>query len=263
MAATDVIGSFRLDGLVAVVTGAGSGIGRACAEACAEAGARVACVDVDEARAGTTAAEIGGGAIAVRADVAVEAEVEAAFARVDAELGPVDVCFANAGIAGAGGPLAEYSLDDWREVTGVDLDGVFLTVRAAVQRMAPRGYGKIVVTGSVYSVRADTLFGAYGYAASKGGVLSLARTAAVQLGPQGIRVNAILPGYIRTDIAGGHMFSEDPDAVELRERIAARVPLRALGEASELKGLALFLASPASDYVTGAAIPVDGGWIAT
>lgn len=263
MSADGVLGSFRLDDRVAVVTGAGSGIGRACAEACAEAGATVVCVDVDETRAETVAADIGGGTIAIRADVSSEADVEAAFARVDAELGPTDVCFANAGIAGAGGPLADYTLADWNEVTGIDLDGVFLTVRAAVRRMAPRGYGKIVITGSVYSVRGDTLFGAYGYAASKGGILSLARTAAVHLGPQGIRVNAILPGYIRTDIAGGHMFSEEPDAVELRERIAARVPLRALGDASDLKGLALFLATPASDYVTGAAIPIDGGWIAT
>ncbi len=246
-----------------VVTGAGSGIGRACAEACAEAGAAVACVDVDEERAAATAASLGDGMLAVRADVASEAEVEAAFARVDAELGPVDVCFANAGIAGAGGALEEYTLDDWREVTGVDLDGVFLTVRAAARRMAPRGYGKIVITGSVYSVRGDTLFGAYGYAAAKGGVLSLARTAAVHLGPQGIRVNAILPGYIRTAIGGGHLFSEQPEAVALRRSIADRLPLGALGEASDLKGAALFLAAAASDYVTGAAIPVDGGWIVT
>jgi NAD(P)-dependent dehydrogenase (short-subunit alcohol dehydrogenase family) len=260
---SDLPGSFRLDRRVAVVTGAGSGIGRACAEACAEAGASVACVDVDEARAAATAADLGGNALAIRADVAREAEVEAAFARVDAELGPVDVCFANAGIAGAGGDLEEYTYDAWREVTGIDLDGVFFTVRAAAQRMAPRGYGKIVVTGSVYSVRGDTFFGAYGYAAAKGGILSLARTAAVHLGRKGIRVNAILPGYIRTEIGGGHMFSEEPDAVALRESIAERVPLGMLGEASDLKGLALFLAAPASDYVTGAAIPVDGGWIAT
>jgi NAD(P)-dependent dehydrogenase (short-subunit alcohol dehydrogenase family) len=258
-----VLDSFRLDGRVVVVTGAGSGIGRACAEACAEAGAAVACVDVDGERASAAAEAIGGGALAIQADVGGEADVEAAFARVDAELGPVDACFANAGIAGAGGDLAEYALDDWREVTRVDLEGVFLTVRAAVRRMAPRGYGKIVITGSVYSVRGDTFFGAYGYAASKGGALSIARTAAIQLGPQGIRVNAILPGYIRTDIGGGHLFSDDPDSVALRESISGRVPLRALGEASDLKGLALFLASPASDYVTGAAIPVDGGWIAT
>ena len=246
-----------------VVTGAGSGIGRACAEACAEAGAAVACLDVDEERAAATAASLGDGMLAVRADVASEAEVEAAFARVDAELGPVDVCFANAGIAGAGGALEEYTLDDWREVMGVDLDGVFLTVRAAARRMAPRGYGKIVITGSVYSVRGDTLLGAYGYAAAKGGVLSLARTAAVRLGPQGIRVNAILPGYIRTAIGGGHLFSEQPEAVALRRSIADRLPLGALGEASDLKGAALFLAAAASDYVTGAAIPVDGGWIVT
>jgi NAD(P)-dependent dehydrogenase (short-subunit alcohol dehydrogenase family) len=113
----------------------------------------------------------------------------------------------------------------------------------------------------MYSVTADTFFGAYGYAAAKGGVLSLVHTAAVQLGPQGVRVNAILPGYIRTSIAGGQMFSDDEDPVRLRSTIAERVPLRRLGEADELKGLAVFLASPASDYCTGAAFPVDGGWL--
>jgi NAD(P)-dependent dehydrogenase (short-subunit alcohol dehydrogenase family) len=93
-------------------------------------------------------------------------------------------------------------------------------------------------------------------------VLSLVRTAAIHLAPKGIRVNAILPGYIRTGIAGGHMFSEEPEAVELRRTLAERIPLGYLGEPEDLQGLAVFLASPASDYCTGAAIPVDGGWLA-
>jgi NAD(P)-dependent dehydrogenase (short-subunit alcohol dehydrogenase family) len=260
----DVLASFRLDGRVAVVTGAGSGIGRACAEACAEAGADVACFDVDAATAAETAArvtEIGRRSLAVAVDVSDEEALDAAFARVDDELGPVDVAFANAGIAGAGGELEGWRTTDWDEVIGVNLTGVFLTMRAAARRMSPRGYGKIVVTGSLYSVTGDRFFGAYGYAAAKGGVLSLVRTAAVHLAPNGVRVNAVIPGYIRTGIAGGHMHSDDPEAVELRRRIAERIPLGYLGEPEDLKGLAVFLASPASDYCTGTAFPVDGGWL--
>jgi NAD(P)-dependent dehydrogenase (short-subunit alcohol dehydrogenase family) len=249
---------------VAVVTGAGSGIGRAFAEACAEAGADVACVDVDGRTAEDTAASLsllGSRSISIRADVGLEEDLESAFRLIDERLGPVDIAFANAGIAGAGGELERMSLADWHEVIEVNLTGVFLTIRAAGRRMTPRGYGKIVVTGSMYSVTGDPFFGAYPYAAAKGGVISLMRTAAVQLGPKGVRVNAILPGYIRTGIGGGHLFSEDEEAVELRHTLADRIPLGYLGEPRDLKGLALFLASPASDYCTGAAFPVDGGWL--
>jgi NAD(P)-dependent dehydrogenase (short-subunit alcohol dehydrogenase family) len=262
--APSVLDSFRLDGRVAVVTGAGSGIGRACAIACAEAGADVACADVDEESAAETAAALvalGRRALPIRVDVAAEEQLEAAFHRIETELGPVDVAFANAGIAGAGGELAEWTTPDWGEVIGVNLTGVFFTMREAARRMGPRGYGKIVVTGSLYSVTGDRFFGAYGYAAAKGGVLSLVRTAAVHLAPKGIRVNAILPGYIRTGIGGGHLFSEEPEAVELRRTIAERIPLGRLGEPADIAGLAVFLASPASDYVTGTAVPVDGGWL--
>jgi NAD(P)-dependent dehydrogenase (short-subunit alcohol dehydrogenase family) len=259
-----VLSTFRLDGRVAVVTGAGSGIGRACAEACAEAGADVACLDIDGAAAARVAEELSGlgrRALAIKANVAAEDELESAFTRVDGELGPCDIAFANAGIAGAGGTVQEITLADWQETLDVDLTGVFLTIRAAARRMEPRGVGKIVVTASVYSVAGDPFFGAYPYVSAKGGVLSLTRTAALHLARSGIRVNAILPGYIRTGIGGGHLLSADPQAVKLRERIADRVPLGYLGEPEDLKGIALFLASAASDYCTGAAFTVDGGWL--
>lgn len=260
--APDVMGSFRLAGRVCVVTGAASGIGRAYAEACAEGGGVVACIDVDEPGASETARELGQTAIAIKANVADEDELEAAFATVDAKLGPADVVFANAGIVGHTGPLQDWTLEEWAEVIGVDLTSVFLTMRAAARRMVPRGYGKIVVTGSTYSIRGDRLFENYGYVAAKGGIEVLVKTAANHLGPQGVRVNAILPGWIRTMIASGHMFSNDPASVKLRNDLEERIPLRRLGEPADLKGLALFLASSASDFCTGASFPVDGGWLA-
>ncbi|HEY2637796.1 MAG TPA: SDR family oxidoreductase [Solirubrobacteraceae bacterium] len=260
-----VLDSFRLDGRVGLVTGAGSGIGRACAEALAEAGADVACADIDLDAAEATAEWVrgfGARGHAVHVDVADEAAVEAGFAEAEEALGPVDVAFANAGIAGEAASLGEYPTPGWREVLDVNLSGAFFTARAAGRRMAPRGYGKIVFTGSLYSHRGDRYFGVYGYAAAKSGLLGVMRTAALDLGPKGVRVNAIVPGWIRTQIAGGHMYSQEPEDVAFREQLVERLPLRRVGEADDVKGTAVFLASAASDYVTGWTFPVDGGWLA-
>lgn len=265
-AGTDVLNLFRLDGRAGLVTGAGSGLGRAFAEAIAEAGADVACVDIRPDTAEDTAKrvrELGRAAHAVGADVADEQGVDAAFREAEEALGPLDVVFANAGIAGEAGNLEQTTLAGWREVLDIDLTGTYLTVRAAAHSMVPRGYGKIVTTASLYGLRGDPLFGAYGYTAAKSGVVGLTRSAAINLGPKGIRVNAIAPGYIRTQIAGGHMLSDDPEAVQLRETIVARTPLGRVGEPEDLKGLAVFLASAASDYCTGCTFPVDGGWLAS
>lgn len=261
-----VLDSFRLDGRAAFVTGAGSGIGLAVAAALAEAGADVACLEVSDAGAARARAQVedlGRRSVACVGDVAEEAAVEAAFEEAEEVLGSVDIVFANAGIAGDGGGIEALDLEGWRRVLDVDLTGTLLTVRAAARRMVSRGYGKIVVTGSMYSLRGDPLFGSHAYTAAKSGVVGLTRSSAITLGPHGVRINAILPGYIRTRLADGALFAEDADAVVLRRRVEERLPLGRVGEAHELKGLAVFLASPASDYCTGGLYPVDGGWLAT
>jgi NAD(P)-dependent dehydrogenase (short-subunit alcohol dehydrogenase family) len=254
-----VFDALRLDGKVAVVTGAGSGMGRAFAEALAEAGASVACLDVNVDGAEETAATVGG--FAVEADVGDESAVEAAFEKTASELGDPVIVFANAGIAHPEDAVVPDTLTGWNEVIRINLTGVFLTMRAAARRMIPRGYGKIVSTSSMYGLVADDLFGGAAYAAAKGGVVSLTRTAATSLAAHGIRVNSIAPGFVQTGL-GGFFALEDEETLRVKQVMLERTPLGIFAETSDLKGIALFLASPASDFVTGSTYVIDGGWSA-
>ena len=243
---------FEVSGLRTVVTGAASGLGLAIAEVMAEGGARVTLADVDGDGLAKAAARLGEVRTAV-VDVSDSAAVEQLFAELDG----VDVVFANAGVSREAGVLDERgglgNLDDdtWRSVLGINLDGVLFTMREAARRMKPQGSGRIVVTASTAGVGTDPFVG-YSYSATKAAVIMLVRQAAFELARHGVHVNAIAPGPFRTNIGGG----APPIPDEAWEGIVA---IGRMAEPDELKGVALLLASPASSFMTGAVIPVDGG----
>jgi NAD(P)-dependent dehydrogenase (short-subunit alcohol dehydrogenase family) len=243
---------FSVDGLRTVVTGAASGLGLAIAEAMAEGGASVTLVDVDASGLEQAAARLPGATTAI-VDVADSGAVSELFGGLDG----VDVVFANAGVSREAGVLDEQgglgNLDDdtWRTVLGINLDGVLFTMREASRLMKPQGSGRIIVTASTAGVGTDPFVG-YSYSATKAAVIMLVRQAAFELARHGVHVNAIAPGPFRTNIGGG----APPIPDEAWEAIVA---LGRMAEPEELKGVALLLASPASSFITGAVIPVDGG----
>lgn len=246
---------FDVRGHSVVVTGAASGLGLAIAEVFADAGATVTAVDVDAEA--LTRLE---GMRTVQLDVADTAGLEAMVAETVSDTGRLDAVFANAGIsAGPGfafmdsGRLENLDLAHWQKVLDTNLTSVAVLLRASVGPMKQRRYGRIVVTSSVGGIQAEPTVG-YAYSATKAAVNNLVRHAAIELAPHGILVNSIAPGPFRTNIAGGRMHLPEVEAT-----FASKVPLGRVAEPDELKGLALFLGSPASSYVTGTVIPIDGG----
>lgn len=246
----------RFDGKVAVVTGAAQGNGKAIATALAQAGAAVACCDIQADSLASTVAGItaaGGRAVAVPLDVTDAAGCVAAAERVRAELGDAAILVNNAGIIRRTPLDADSFAADWDAVMAVNTTGVMQVSRAFLDQLkATRG--SIVNLGSIMSVTAGP--GLSAYAASKGAVLQLTRAMAHDLAPFGIRVNAIAPGVIETPMT--EATRANADAIG---RFMAHTPMRRVGLPEELAGPVLFLASSAASYVTGALLPVDGGYL--
>ena len=191
---------------------------------------------------------------AVTCDVSDPAAVDAAMAGTLEALGRVDSCFANAGVGAGGTPFLEMSLDEFRRVTRVNLEGAFLTLQAAARHMAERREGgSLVGIASLAAVEGQQR--GQHYAASKGGVISMIRACAVELARHGIRANAVLPGWIETPMTAGWT-----DAAKVVERVLPRVPVRRWGAPEDFAGIAVYLASPASAYHTGDTLIVDGGY---
>jgi NAD(P)-dependent dehydrogenase (short-subunit alcohol dehydrogenase family) len=257
----------RVDGKTAVVTGAGNGIGRAIAHALADAGADVVVSDVLVEDGERTVAEIaasGGRAVFVPADVSDAEQAENLIASAKRQFGRVDILANNAGIGGRQLRLHEIEPEDFDRVINVNLRGTFLCSKYAIPHFLDQGDGRIVNTASTYGLIGAPKAAAY--CASKAAIINLTRQLAVDYGPDGIRVNAVCPGYIDTSLGRrGPTLSADEfaAATAIREKAAARQPLGRQAQPSEVGEVVLFLASDASSFMTGSIVTVDGGCVTT
>jgi 2-deoxy-D-gluconate 3-dehydrogenase len=250
---------FDLSGRVAVITGGNRGIGRSIALGMARAGAAVAVLARNEEKNGEVVAELkalGVPAMAWSLDVTARERLSGAIDAVEAALGAIDILVNNAGVATVTGGILSESPEVWDATLATHLDATFLLSKHAAASMVKRKQGKIINLASMYSYFGAGLLPSYG--AAKGGIVQLTKAMAVELAPHHIQVNAIAPGWIATEMTA--MAREHPDYVEFNRMILARTPAARWGEADEVSGAAVFLASPAADFITGVTLPVDGGY---
>ncbi len=264
---------FDVAGFGVIVTGGASGLGLAYGEVLAAHGARVTLIDVDAGGVASQASRLAGEGLDVRAavaDVTDHAALDRAIGEAAEVYGRLDVAFANAGIdpgvgfvgAWAGGErprmpegaLERYSDERWQRVIDINLGGLFATARAAARQMRPRRFGRIVFTTSLAATRVEPAIGS-AYMAAKAGARHLMHSIALELAADGVTANAIAPGFFATNIGGGHAL--DPG---VQAALAKEIPMHRVGQPDDIKALALFLASPASEYITGQEIVIDGGW---
>jgi NAD(P)-dependent dehydrogenase (short-subunit alcohol dehydrogenase family) len=268
----NVSSRFDVSGYGVVVTGGASGLGLAYGEVLAAHGARVTLIDLDADGAAAQASRLQGEGLDVRsavADVTDHAALDRAIDGAAETYGRLDVAFANAGIDPGPGPISawagerkrspegaleNYTDERWNRVIDINLNGVFATARAAARHMRPRKFGRIVVTTSLAATKVEPAIGS-AYMATKAGAKHFVHCAALELAGDGITVNAIAPGFFVTNIGGGH--ARNP---ELQAALAREIPMGRVAQPDDIKALALFLASPASEYITGQEIIIDGGW---
>ena len=245
----------RLDELVAVVTGAASGFGRGIAEAFASEGAKVVIADLDGERAEAAAAAIGGQAIAVRGDVTKRTDVEGFIDAAVGQFGRLDIVVNNAGTTHTNKPALEVTEAEFDRIYAVNVKSIYLMTLAAVPAMEKQGGGVIINTASTAGIRPRP--GLTWYNVSKGAVNTLTKSLSAELAPKKIRVNAINPVIGETGML--ESFMGRPDTPENREKFVATIPLGRMSRPSDIANAAVFLADPASEFITGVALEVDGG----
>ena len=251
--------SGRLDGMVAVITGAASGIGAGTARRFVDEGASVVLADIQQEVGESLAAELGDSAAFALTDVTSEDDVAAAVGMAVARWGQLDVMFNNAGILGAVGSIADTSVEDWERTISVLLTGAFLGSKHAARVMIPKGSGSIINTSSIAGITGG--LAPHAYSTAKRGVIGLTQTVASEMAAHGIRVNAIAPGNTVSAMTADVMTGDHSNLEQAAAVIQSKSPLGIAGEVGDIAGAAVYLASDEARYITGHTLVIDGGQV--